>query len=377
MKLHEMGLRTARQHVAEAEFVLRALEDEGDGAELTAAEVREYSIVRAIGEIADMIRAGRPWRLSGIEGEAHRALVEKHGELATASAFYVPLAVQRRDLNAATGGAGGHLVGSTTGGSYIEQLRARSVVLRLGAQRLPGQRENLLLPRQAGAATAAWLSNETAQAPESTQGIQQLGSGPKTVAAYTEISRQLTKQSNPAAEQLVMTDLAAVSALALDAAALNGSGAAGEPLGLLGAAGVGTFGGTSLGLDALAEAQADVLTANALLNPATLGYATTPAVAKLLKGRQRFTGTDSPLWGGPLHDGAIEGVRATSSTQVPTATMCYGDWSQILVPEWGVLAIELDPYANFPSGIIGVRALWSCDVIVRHAGSFTVATSIT
>jgi HK97 family phage major capsid protein len=328
-----------------------------------------------------MCRAKRPWALSGVEGEAHRALEAKYGPLESAAAFYVPVEIQHRDLtrdlSTGVGSAGGDLVATTTGGSYIETLRNRSIAFRLGAQRLPGQRENLAIPRQSGSATAAWLSTEATQASESQQTLQQVASTPKTVGGYTEISRQLTKQSNPAAEQLVTTDLAAVVAVAFDQAVINGSGSAGQPLGILGTAGVGVFSGTTLALATLTEAQQDVLDANAMLNPQTLGYATTPAVAKLLKNRQRFTGTDTPLWQGALHDGEIEGVRATSSNQMPTDTMIHGDWSQVLVPEWGVLAVELNPYANFPAGIVGVRVLWSVDVIIRHAPSFSVATSIT
>jgi len=165
--------------------------------------------------------------------------------------------------------------------------------------------------------------------------------------------------------------------LALDAAVINGSGAAGQPIGILNTPGIGAFTGTTLGLTALSDAQLDILTANALLNPTALGFAATPAVANLLKNRPRFTSTDTPLWQGALHDGQIEGVRSIASQQMPAATMLYGDWSQILIPEWGVLAIELDPFTKFQSAIVGMRVLSSVDVIVRQPSSFTVATSIT
>ena len=55
-----------------------------------------------------------------------------------------------------------------------------------------------------------------------------------------------------------------------------------------------------------------------------------------------------------------------SSRQMPTATMLFGDWSTVSAVEWGVLAIEVNPFTDFKAGIIGIRAIWSMDVIVVH-----------
>jgi HK97 family phage major capsid protein len=118
-------------------------------------------------------------------------------------------------------------VATSTSGSYIDMLRNRSVVLRLGAQHLPGQRDALAIPRQAGAASVTWLPTEGSTIIESQQTIQQIAVTPKNVGAYTEISRQLLLQSNPSAEQLVVADLAAISALAMDDA-----GSGGKPTGI-------------------------------------------------------------------------------------------------------------------------------------------------
>ena len=46
---------------------------------------------------------------------------------------------------------------------------------------------------------------------------------------------------------LVMNDLSKVVALALDGAAINGSGASGQPLGILNTSSIGAVSGTSLG----------------------------------------------------------------------------------------------------------------------------------
>ena len=57
--------------------------------------------------------------------------------------------------------------------------------------------------------------------------------------------------------------------------------------------------------------------------------------------------------------------------------MIFGDFSQAILAEWGVLEIDVNPYANFTAGIQGIRAFYTCDVGVRVPGAFSVATSIT
>jgi hypothetical protein len=56
--------------------------------------------------------------------------------------------------------------------------------------------------------------------------------------------------------------------------------------------------------------------------------------------------------------------------------MYFGDWAKMVVAEWGVLEVETHPFANFPAGIIGVRAMYSVDVGVRYPAAFSRADSI-
>jgi hypothetical protein len=66
-----------------------------------------------------------------------------------------------------------------------------------------------------------------------------------------------------------------------------------------------------------------------------------------------------------------------SSNQLTAASMMFGDWQELVIGEWGVLEVEVNPYANFQAGIIGVRAMYSMDVGVRRPFAFSRATSIT
>jgi HK97 family phage major capsid protein len=339
--------------------------------DMTPKEVARYSLFRALNAARE-----NDWSEAGLEMEAHRELSKRFATQRGKRSFFVPLDIQKRDLSAVTASAGGRLV-ATENMSFIEILRARSVAMRMGATNLTGLVGNVTVPTQTGAATAAWLANETTAASESDQTFGQMALSPKNVAAYTEVSRQLMLQSSPSAEQIVMNDLAAVVALAVDNASINGSGASGQPLGIVGTAGIGSVAGATLGYAGVLEFQTDVLVANALVNPASAGYVAAPAVAGLLAGRSRFTNTDTPLWEGGLMDGRVAGFPAMSSTQIAAGRMLFGDFSQLVIAEWGALEIDVNPYANFPAGITGVRAFYSVDIGVRYAAAFSYSTAIT
>lgn len=360
---------------------------------LSGNEVRRYSLMNAIRACAD-----KNWTQAGFELECSREIGKRLQVVVDPNKFYVPFEVQgrampavngsllthdqqralggyaRRDLTAGVAGAGGYLVG-TDNMSFIEVLRNRAVAYRLGARRLSGLVGNVTIPRQTASATAAWLATEASALGESQQVLTQLAMSPKTVGAYTEISRQLMLQSSPDAEAMVTADLGAVCALAVDVGAVRGSGTAGEPLGVANTPGIGSVTGTTLGYPGVLDFQVDVATAN--VQPVSGGYVTTPATAALMMQRVKWAGTASPLWEGNLWDGEMAGFRAMSTNQMAPASMLFGDWAQVVIAEWGVLQVEVNPYANFQAGIIGVRAMVSVDVGLRYPGAFSLATAIT
>ena len=339
---------------------------------ITEKETKKYSILRAIRSMVD-----RDWKDAGFERECHQAIMKRAGmSEAPNNGFFVPYEVQSRDMTASTANQGGVLVQtSVQAQSFIELLRARTVVGQLGAIMLNGLQGNVTIPRQTAAGTAVWLANEATAITEGQASLGQLSLAPKNVGAYTEISRQLMVQSSMAADQLVINDLVAVLARAIDLAALEGTGASGQPTGISLTAGVGAVTGTSLAYTGVIEFQSDVAAANALTP--NCAYVTTPGVAALLTARQRFSSTDTPLWQGNLLDGNMAGFRAQATTAVTAASMVFGDFSSVVIGEWGMLEIALNPYANFAAAITGVRAIQTVDVGIRYPGAFSRAVSIT
>ena len=339
---------------------------------MSPKEVRRYSLLRAL-----RASANKDWAHAGLELEAHKAIMNQSNRAPRGpTSFFVPLDVQSRDMTAAGVSGSNYLVSTDNlAGSFINLLANRSVVMTLGATRLSGLTGNLTIPRETAGATAYWLSDETTAITESQPTIGQLALSPKNVAALTEFTHQLMTQSSPQVEEFLMRVLARDIALAVDVGALRGSSSAGQPTGIVQTANIGTF--TVDGTDTigdLLDAQADVATANALTSSAA--YVTTHAAAALLMKRQKFSSTDTPLWEGNVLDGKVLGFRAMATNQMSSGTMIFGDFSQLIIGEWGVLELMINPFSDFTRGYSQIRAWYTCDIGVRYPGAFSYAASV-
>ena len=335
---------------------------------LSLKETREYSVTRAL------LAAASGSVAHTFEGECSAEISKRVNKIANPHGVFVPLDIQMRDMTSA-GASGSNYLVPTQQLTFIDLLRNRSIASRLDATWIDGLTGNATISRLSADSTANWLTSESVPLTESQPTIGQISLSPKHAGAYTEISRLMAIQA-PGIDSLLMATLAGSIAAAIDVAAIAGTGASGQPIGIINTSGVGTFSGTSLAWSGLIESQADVL-AGLEVDPAQCGYATTAAVASTLMSRQRFTGTDSPLWQNSYGDGVMAGCRAIASGNVPASTMVFGHWPSLIIANWGLLQLEANPYANFPAGIIGVRAMAAVDIAVRRAADFTVATSIT
>jgi len=337
-------------------------------------ERRVFSIARAITGLNEPRQRGYEWEVAEqtVKASGYRAKTNNSLVLPTG----LGLIDQRRDLTALSDSNGGYLIGTgNIGGSFIDMLRPELVSSQIGATFLTGLKGDVAIPKQTAAATAYWLTNESTSITESQITLGQLPLTPKTVGAYSEFSRQLLLQSDPAADWIIANDLTKVVAQAVDAAVFAGTGINGQPLGVEGTSGIGAIASGALTYAKALEFLTNVATANAL-NVETCAFVTTPTIAIAALQRQRFTGTDSPVWEGNTRAGKICGVTARSTANVATGHVLFGDWSDVVIGEWGVLELAANPYADFKAGITGVRCMYSVDIGVRRPGVFALGTGM-
>lgn len=340
--------------------------------DLTARELERWSLQRALAAIDT-----DPLHLPGadFERECSHEIARRMGRQPTPGFVFVPLDVAQRDLTAGVAGAGGYLIATSTqtpGASFATALRGAMVSAALGVETFGPLLGNVSAPVVTSPPTASWLATEGTSAPATDPVFGAAALTPKTVASFFEFSRALLVATPPAVfDALVLGELARGLAAGVDAALIAGSGAAGQPLGILRTGGVFVQSGTSLAFAGIA-AMIEAVEAAGLADPARAGFALGTGAAKLMRQRERAAGS-----GAIFADGRIDGFRGLATRNAPADTIVFGDWTRTAIGEWGVLELGVDPFRAFRSGKIAARAILSTDVWVKQPSAFAKAESVT
>ncbi|MBV8857882.1 MAG: phage major capsid protein [Acidobacteria bacterium] len=339
--------------------------------ELNEAERRRYSFRRALA-VAAGLEARQSFE-SEVSEEIARQLPSSYQKR---GGVFIPTVMSRAALDAHTPGRGAELV-SEVAGPFITALRKRALVLSLGARLLTGLAGNLALPRQDTSGGAQWAAdNPVADYAQTNLTLSQVPLKPRLLVSSTTFTRQLLVQSTPSVDEVVAEDMAQASAVALDQAAVHGSGAGSEPLGLYnvssGVAEVNFAGPPTL--PKVVEMERRVAAADGETDPAAAGYLTTPEVRERAKLTEEFSGTGIRLW----RDGRMNDRRAEATNQLAKNlgaghdehACVYGIWSELVVGEWGAIEVLANPYTLAAKGLVQVTGFYLADLAPRHPESF-------
>ena len=348
---------------------------------MTQKETRQFSIIRAINAIANpTVRKFQ--EDAAFEFECSRAASERSGKQSEGIMLPFDVLTAQRDLLVGTATAGGNTVATDLlSGSFIDLLRNKMVVMGLGTQMLTGLQGNVAIPRQTGGASAFWV-NENAAPTESEATFGQVTMSPRTVGAFTDISRKLLLQSSIDVQSFVTRDIATALSLEIDRVCIHGTGTAPQPRGIVATSGIGSVAGGANGAAPTYSHIVDLETAVSQVNAdvGTMGYLTNSRVRGVLKKTfVNTTGGETPVFGS---DNTMNGYRAAVTNQVSntltkgTATsicsaIIFGNFSDLIIGTWGGLDLKVDDITGATTGAVRVVALQDVDVAIRNAGSFS------
>jgi hypothetical protein len=314
------------------------------------------------------------------------------------------VAAQQRAI--ASGGNAGTATNFTTVvADPIELLRARVVIMAMGARMMTGLHGAVQMTRQTGAGSSNWVTEGTA-ATNSDPTLGDFIMKPNRLTMQNSYYRDFLAQSALAVDSFLAEDRLQVLSRALDTAALAGSGTAPVPLGILNQSGLlGILAGTTRASNGTVTAgvggvpmtyvdwnnmEAGIATSNGDIG--TLGIITTPKVKGSQRSTPKIPGTASGfVWPdtapgannvgeGPLgyraittSNSVLTGFTANSITGCHAAIM--GVWDQLLIGDWGLSEVIADPY----TGAAAAKYLFTehayYDINVRHIESFAACTS--
>ncbi len=372
--------------------------------DLSDKDKRSYSFLRLMQALVS-----NDWSKAGFEQEVSRSIAKKMGK---EGGFFLPndlpfapdekharawqmlshqgVVQQRAPYLVGTAAQGGNLVQTQLlYENFIEVLRNQLVTAVLGARYLTGLVGNIDIPRQNSQTATAWVG-ESGAASEAEATFDKVSLRPKTITALSKMSRLMLLQSTPAIEMLARQDLLAVIALAMDLAAMSGSGAGGQPVGIVNTAGVnsviGGTNGANLTFDHLIQLKYATRFANApqgaaafAMNSKAVGYLSTlkASTGQYLWDPQGGLTAGSPdrVKGSPYAESQQLRSALTKGTSAGICSeLIYGNWQELFIGMWGVTELMLNPYdsTGFQNGDVLIRAMQTCDIGVRHGASFAV-----
>ncbi|HKY46140.1 MAG TPA: phage major capsid protein [Pyrinomonadaceae bacterium] len=344
---------------------------------MTEKEVRKFSLLNVVRALADPTDRGAQ-KAAEFEFECSRSAAEKNGK--SGERFVIPTDVLRHAVGA-TGtrvfntGTDGGAPGNTGGfgiettlqtASFIDILRNRATIMKLGRV-LGGLKGNIDIPKQTAAAQGYWLGEDD-DASETGIELGQLSLTPKTVAAFTEITRKLMMQSSLDVEAMLRSDLALALALTIDKAGYYGSGSAHQPMGIANQTGINavpfaaanpTFGELVDMETAIALDNADVNGMKYVSNAGFRGYA---------KQTLKFSAAGSATLWEP--GGTVNGYGCEITNQVNSGDVFFGNFMDLIIALWGGLEITVDPYSNSKKGRLRIVAFQDVDFALRRTESF-------
>ena len=281
----------------------------------------------------------------------------------------------------------------------IDRLFPDSVASRMGAQMVAIESGAVEWPVTTSAVTAGWAATETGNvAGPSVYATTDKALKPDhNLGIQMKITRKALKQSGAALEQAIRRDMNGALGSEMDKAVFLGTGADGQPLGII--PGAGTYGIASTAVDAvptyanfLAEIVA-FMSANAITSPGEIRALMRPEMFGTLEGTLNDVTQTTEyyrlafLLAGRSVTGTFPANIAVSSNALaapagsPLATSMVmttstGGVPPVFVGAWGAVDLIRDPYSDAQSGGLRITALATLDVTVSRPAQLRILTGL-
>ena len=263
---------------------------------------------------------------------------------------------ERGDAVAATVATDGKEIVATDKLNILSPLMGKSILAEAGATFLTGLVGNISIPNYTGS-TCGWKGElEAADNGKGTFGSVELS--PKRLTAYIDISKQFLTQDSVGAEEMLRADIVNSLVAKLEQTIFgDAAGDTTKPAGIFNGAEV-----VAPSYQGVCEAEAAVTDYSGEKR-----FVMSPTAKSAFK-QATISGTKSDLRL-LLEDGEVDGYPVSDSSNVVAGGYAFGDFSELVVAQWGGIDIVVDPYTLATKNAIRLVINAYFDAKVRREGA--------
>lgn len=263
---------------------------------------------------------------------------------------------ERGDAVAATVATDGKEIVATDKLNVLAPLMGKSILAEAGATFLTGLVGNISIPTYTGS-TCGWKGElEAADNGKGTFSSVELS--PKRLTSYIDISKQFLTQDSVGAEEMLRADIVNSLVAKLEQTIFgDAAGDTTKPAGIFN------------GAEVVAPSYQGVCDAEAAVTDYSgeKRFVMSPTAKSAFK-QATISGTKSDLRL-LLEDGEVDGYPVSDSSNVVAGGYAFGDFSELVVAQWGGIDIVVDPYTLATKNAIRLVINAYFDAKVRRDGA--------
>ena len=273
----------------------------------------------------------------------------------------------------------------------IDRLFPDSVAARMGAQMIAIDAGAVEWPVTTSNISAGWAATEAGTVPNGAayQTTNRPLQPDHNLGIQMRITRKTLLQSGAAVEQAIRRDMSGAMGAAMDRAVFLGTGADGQPLGVI--TGAATYGITATAVNdgatwgTFRDAVVRFMTGNAAGSPDAIRALIRPELWAWLDDLM-ISGTAVSEWDRLTQNIPAGNIAMTSNGLAAPAgdplavssllTTAAGGVAPIFVGAWGAVDVIRDPYTDAQSGGLRITALATMDVTVARPAQLEILTGL-
>ena len=245
----------------------------------------------------------------------------------------------------------------------LEAIKNNLVLTQAGATFMSNLVGNISIPTYSGS-SCGW-AGEIDAAADGAGTFGEVTLSPKRLTCFVDISKQMLNQASDDVEAMIRRDITNAISQKLESTILGtGKGDDDTPAGIAQTA------------TASVNTYAGILALEENFEGKTYGekvWIVSPKAKSSLKAKDKGTDTGNYL----IQNGEMDGYRVLTSANVPANYFMYGDFSDLVVAQWGAIDITVDPFSQAANGKVRLVVNAYFDAKLRRSSSVAVASTTT